>query len=45
MNDRLKFRVWDIEEKTYKSSDYALLKMFNIFPVDDWQKSLRKVGN
>lgn len=21
MNDRLKFRVWDIEEKTYKSSD------------------------
>lgn len=22
MNDRLKFRVWDIEEKTYKSSDY-----------------------
>lgn len=22
MNDRLKFRVWDIEEKTYKRSDY-----------------------
>lgn len=35
------------EELSYFNARYgsfALLKMFNISPVDDWRKSLRKVG-
>lgn len=36
------------EEPYYFNAEYgshAQLKMFNIEPVDDWRKSLRKVGN
>lgn len=37
------------EEEPYyfnaRYGSFAQLKIFNITPVDDWRKSLRKVGN